>query len=506
MLVSLDLIKDVYSGQANNLAGIFTSDYCVWSEGIVANRADLIKRTGLNSNSSNLDIIAALYKRYGVDTPKEIEGTASFILWDIKQKQLLAVRDRVGLTKLFYRFDNSIIKLSDHANNLLAKEEITYQNLDPISVIAFLNNEPPLNGASYFKQIKAVKPGTTLLVRRDGVRTLSYWQMMPQKTLKIKIRRRICQRITRSFFNVIPQYAQEDKIGVTLSGGLDSTTVAASIHSVLPDKLMTSVSWVSPELPEADESQKISEVSRFLHLQLIPIRADLLWPLSKGDHVPFFDSPYIPYYRELWEEAFRVVKENNIKILLSGAFGDDLFGGNVYAYSDLLLTGKWTQLVHQVLEHQVHTRLKLKSFIRMFVLKPIFKTYFQTLFKRPSSSEYPDWINPKYKSIFEYYKRQSTSELNKIMLPGRQQRFEFINLPMFSHVMGWFQEAAQAYQIQLLHPLADRRIIEFALSLPTDQSIKGGVRKIIIRNAMKSYLPESIIRTLLGENVSIKNF
>jgi hypothetical protein len=157
----------------------------------------------------------------------------------------------------------------------------------------------------------------------------------------------------------------------------------------------------------------------------------------------------------------------------------------------LLLTGRWLELARQVRYHLPRSTMKLSlsQVIRRMILAPIRQAYLPG-WKGNAAPPAP-WLRP---SVTELYQ----TELNRPpergwMLPGRLGRFHMLGHPSLPRQVEAINRQAERNGVDFRHPLLDHRLIEFALSLPTDQTFRASQRKIIVRNAMRGLLPSSII-------------
>jgi asparagine synthetase B (glutamine-hydrolysing) len=250
--------------------------------------------------------------------------------------------------------------------------------------------------------------------------------------------------------------------------------------------------WSAPELPEADESQYSAEVCRFLDIPITELRADLLWPLSRpeGIHTTAL-MPFYGYYSELLDETFRLARSLGSPVVFSGMSGDHLFGGNIFAYPDLLLTGRWLELARQIRYHQPRSsmRLSLSQILRRMLLSPILQAYLHGL--RRSVAPAMNWLRPPYDQL--YHDHFTRPPEVRWLLPGRLERYRSLSHPKLPRFVEAMNRQAENQGVEFRHPLMDHRLIEFAASLPTDQTFRASQRKIIVRNAMRGLLPSSVL-------------
>lgn len=132
----------------------------------------------------------------------------------------------------------------------------------------------------------------------------------------------------------------------------------------------------------------------------------------------------------------------------------------------------------------------LWSVIRSLVLGPIVRAYLPGV-RRQSSAPAP-WLAQQYRDLYrECFDKEPQEPMR--MLPGRRQRLEALRSPSLAHLTGEVNQQAMAQGIELRYPLLDHRLVEFAASLPTTHTFRAVVRKIIVRNAMRGYLPDSVL-------------
>lgn len=454
---------------------------CLWFRGFIANRRELTAFE-TQPNLSDPDLLLSIYQRHSLDTPAKIAGPCSWVLWDAGQRRLFAVRDRAGAVPLYYKEAGTLLWISDNVEALLA---VGRSPLNQASIVAQIFGEPPRSDETFFSEVRAVEPGGYLLASRDRLTTGLYWSAEPRQTLKLQDDASYAEAFREIFSRVLSGYLSGEPAGVTLTSGMDSTTVAAMIRRLNPDLPITAFSWVAPEIPESDEGPATALVAEKLGCPMVPIRADHHWPLREKP--PLRPSPASPasyYYTDLWDKTFEAVREHGVSHLFSGVSGDHLFGGNVYSYLDLLLTGRWTRLSRELRLHLGFTRIGARGILRRMILGPLLRSGF----RNPNPSPSVPWLNPQYKAL-----RPPSVPVPRGLLPGRRQRLELLRDHLLPQAILLMNEQAEKYGITFLHPLIDHRLIEFAAALPTEQTFSAGVRKVILRRAMRGLLPDAIL-------------
>ena len=456
----------------------------LWSAGFITNRRQLGAQLGADDRASDLDLAAALYSRWGKDAPRHIHGSFAWIVWDGDRQCLLAIRDRAGIHEILYRQDGDTIHLADGVKPLLVSR--SRAGIDPLSVLAHIHGRAPATGHTFYQGIGAVAPGNILTVTRDRIESERYWRPEALPVLRLADDDAYGRAFNDLFLPIAAEYAPAGEAGVTLSGGLDSTTVAAAIRESSPKTDLTAFSWTAPELPEADESEAIAAVCRRLRCRLVSIAADRHWPLRGEPGIRTEPAtPFFNYYTDLWEATFRSVRQQGVRVLFSGLSGDHLFGANAFSYPDLLLTGRWRRLVREIRDHRRHSEMSVAEIVRWLALAPIANAYVPGRDRdrtRPVS-----WLGPRL--------RQEVDEtpVSRRLLPGRRQRLRLLRDPRLAAIASLVTRQAARHGIDFRHPLLDHRLFELAAALPTTQTFTAGQRKIVLRNAMRGRLPEAVL-------------
>jgi asparagine synthase (glutamine-hydrolysing) len=463
----------------------------VWGNGYIANRAELIRRFGLPGDSDDRGILFYLYRQGGLEAAKFIAGTLTWVLWDSLHSELVIARDRMGNHNCYFTTLGNKIWISNRIEGLLSLPALS-RNLNPRSVAAQIMGGVPLVGETFYESIQELAPGGWVCLQTQSRREGRYWQAEPQPLLKLGSDEEYAQALRDLLLGLVPEHAPAGQSSITLSSGLDSSSVAAAIRQAAPQTSLAALCWSAPELPQADESRFSTEVCRFLDIPFTEIRADRLWPMSRPDGIHTSAMmPFYGYYSELFDETFLAARRQGSKVVFSGLSGDHLFGGNVFAYPDLLLTGHWLELARQIRYHLPRStmRLSLYQITRRMVLSPIRHAY---LPGRKNEAPPPaPWLRPPYDELYcNHFTRPA--EL-RWMLPGRLARFHMISNPRLPHFAELMNRQAEGQGVEFRHPLLDHRLLEFAASLPTTQTFRSAQRKIIVRNAMRGLLPPGVL-------------
>jgi asparagine synthase (glutamine-hydrolysing) len=274
---------------------------------------------------------------------------------------------------------------------------------------------------------------------------------------------------------------------VLMSGGLDSTSVAAHAarEQARPGRPpVRAVSWRFAELAAADESAFAQAMMAAAGLQPVWVEGDGCWPLrgldeSTTDRSLPFDNPY----RVLHSAAFTAAAAGGSRALLTGHFSDEMYHGvEAWWLRDALVCGDWKAAVQGV-------RGELRYRSRPEVWTPGWKRPLAVLLlgaagERLRPRRPPDWLTPSARAALPPVPAP---------LPARHPEQAATLLAPFA-LMGIASEARRARQhgVELRFPFRDRRLIELALRLPADRLARPGWRKRLVWRAAEGWLPDAV--------------
>ncbi len=461
---------------------------CLWTTGFISNRRSLARQEGKRDSISDRELTLYLHQKYGQFAAQHIAGPFAWVLWDSNRRMLIGARDRVGICGLYYFVTGKTVLLANRVDILLDSLPFS-PRMNSRSVVAHLCGETPLEGETFYENVCEVVPGGYVQINRGCVESKQYWRIEPQPELKCSSDAEYAEVFRSRWFQIIAEYVPPERVGVTLSGGMDSTTIAAGMREASPNADVIAFSHIAPELSEADESHSISAVAQCLGMPVVYTRADEHWSLSSPEGIRTLrDAPFYNIYYDTWEVIYQTMRQQGIEIAFTGSGGDQLFGADVVAYPDLFLTGHWIQLARQMRVHLPYSGLSLLQFIRLRIASPIKQAYFPMLRKHQPPVE---WLGTAHRRLYRALSDQP--ERFSWNLPGKQQRLRILRDRQISHFAQHMNLQASRFAIHLRHPFLDHRLMEFAASLPTSQTCYAGIQKVIMRNAMLGILPDAIV-------------
>lgn len=286
-------------------------------------RRDLEKRGWRFRTQSDTEVLLRAYQEYGQDVLAHLNGQFAFAIWDCTQRRLFAARDRLGEKPLYWAHtDRGHLLLASEIKALLASG-LLVPRIDRLSVDAYLAllYVPP--DRTIYENVHTLRPGHALCVESGRRREWPYWLPAysqaqvsdPVETIR-ELRALLSQAVKRQMVADVP-------VGAFLSGGLDSSTIVALMAQHTDRGVMTFSVGFGELINELPYAKAVAESYHTAHheIQMDICVEEMLERMSEVYDEPFADSSNIPTYL-LAEFARR-----QVKVVLSGDGGDELFGG-----------------------------------------------------------------------------------------------------------------------------------------------------------------------------------
>ncbi len=464
---------------APDLAPSGDKPVCLMWGGFILCSSEIVSQ-GQTSLASRIEILLeAGYDRYGMELPDRISGPCSFVIWDGRKEQLLAVADPTGAHPLFF---------SEHGREIVISSRMecfataNFDRIEPASVAAHICGVTPEPGTTFFRGIRVLPPGATLTINRGSIK-LRLSRQQHRHLLPARSAIEASTVLRKTLFSVVPEYAPPgERIGITLSSGLDSTSIAAALRVALPEAGMVAFVWAARTAPDADESGPAMRVARALGMEVVEIAADVHHPLSaSGGLAPDSANPACNVYREVWQETFIQACAQGIGTLFTG-HGGDLAFGTVFPFADLFLTFRWLKLAQEIKAYRRRVDVDLPWLIRYRILGRTARWLLPLHGPLP-----PPWLSPALRGLVPRFPKG-----DRFALPGDHDRRLLLDSQHRGTTALMTAEAAR-FGIDLRHPYLDSRIIDLAYSFPATLSFADGFSKAIVRQAMRGFLPDEIL-------------
>ncbi len=440
------------------------------------------------------EVLLKAYDRWGLRALPFLNGMWAFVLWDGLRRTLVASRDRFGVKPLYHTAVDGVQIFGSEIKGVLAYPG-AFRGFEEARVIDFLRDGlTDHTGQTMFKGITSLSPGTFVEVSDGRMVPTRYWSLSgPEPTA-----RRPPAELIAGFRELLTDAVRlrtraDVPVGTMMSGGLDSTAIAALIRE---HQGCHSFSACWPGSPN-DEEAAIDDMCARLGLVCHKVYpeagtiADLLPALAYQLDEPFFD-PIAAVQYMLMQQAHA----NGTKVVLNGHGSDEILAGYHRRFvpvflADLMLSGRWrgfhreqrafrgTGWSWQGVVWQLLTQLMPGSLgITPLTSHRLMGRLGGSILARPAGAG-PDEAN--YGDV--------PPGLTSL---GAATWFQFAirNVPRWLRMEDRMSMAAS---VESRLPFMDYRLVEFVFSLPDDLKLMDGYSKYILRQAMTDLLPERLI-------------
>lgn len=470
-------------------------------------RAELASQGHRFYTKTDTEALVHLYEESGEEFLKKLNGMFALALWDTKRRKLILARDRLGEKPLHYIVLGQTIIFGSEIKAIL-EHPLIKREIDFFALAKYLLYEFVPAPQTIFKNIYKLEPGEYAVYENNSLRKSKYWEVSfsPLPIGKLS-EREIIETLEAEMERAVKERLVADvPLGVWLSGGIDSTTIAyfAQKNSSRPIKTF-SIGFGEPSF---DETKYAREAASFLGtehyeriieaqdcLELIPQITDFLdEPLADGSIVPTF--------------LLAKFTRENVKVTLGGDGGDELFMGyptfqahslaKTYEKLPLFLRNKIIAPLANRLPaslSNISFDFKLKRFISGFEYPPEIRNQIWLGSFRPDELKniFTTDIYQGFSSrdIFE----DITKHADGLAGEPLENRLIYLYLKHYlqDDILVKTDRASMAVGLETRAPFLDHQFVELVNSLPADLKLKGWTTKYIFKKMMAGKLPPNIV-------------
>lgn len=447
-------------------------------------RAMLEKKGHVFNTGTDTEVILHGYAEWGNEVLKKMRGMWSLALYDKHSRRIIFSRDRFGIKPFYYYSDKNRFIFASEVPALLVAGVSAEANMEVVMRYLAVGNDD--NGKdTFFCNIHQLPGGCYI---EYDLKTKKYSEFKFYN-LATSIK---CDYIKKSFEDVFDEvlsiHMRSDvKIGSCLSGGLDSSTLAAAIQHKLKLGQRLQAVTAKSELKANDESELARRVAIYSGMDwnvVYPKYEDFL-----AEHEQMLMNQAEPVGSPSVFMQFFVMKkarECGIKVMFDGQGGDETLLGYERYYVTYLLfllkSGKWINAIKAYKDIAKNSKLNILSLFQYIV-------YFGCLFARKNLlRKRLYFIKQEYMNIL-FSKNIKYIKQSKDILTLQVEELTDSQLP---HLLRYEDRNSMHFSIEARCPYVDHVYVEKALQLPYESKIAGGWTKICLRRMAEKFVPKSI--------------
>lgn len=436
-------------------------------------------------------LLLCAYKRWGEGCAERLTGEYAFAVWDGRKDAVVCFRSPLGERPFYYAFEGGVFAFGTAIGAVLAAPGVA-DGLDEGVVAAHLVRpyQTHVPGRTWFRAVRRLPAGHGLAVRGGNLRTFRHWRPEAAPMLRLGGPDAYAEALLELLTRAVADRLRGGPIASGLSGGLDSSAV-----SVLAERLsraagrptVPTFTWLPhPPTPlPASWAGSYSRVRSVAEQERLRVS---YCGLSTADNLAVYlrDGAYPEGNDYPENEAiYRQAREQGMRVLLSGALGDEFASCNGYWHDvHLLASGRWLRLLARCRSEGAGTLKRAAKGVR-HELDSVRRSLKRRL-----------WESRRHVNLAnrEFWRRTALPPRPALQWYGgvRHRQLGFLRAAL--HVLGFEVNAAAAacHGIEWRHPLADRRVIEFALGVPPDVFRREGEPRWLMRQALRPVLPEDV--------------
>lgn len=497
-------LRIIYNGEIYNHAGF---------------RPSLEARGHVYNTHCDTETILHLYEEYGEECVDHLRGMFAFAIWDCRKQELFIARDRLGVKPLYYAqtSDGSLYFASEIKALFEAgaiKAELNYQALPD-----YLANHAPSGEDTLFSGVKRLLPGHTLLWRDGAIQIKRYWDVSFAGD----------KSIARSDGDYIAEWGElfresvrlrlmaDVPLGMFLSGGIDSSAIAAVMSGMVSDPIKTfSVAFAEREANELQYARLVAKTFKTDHREVVVSPKDFFAALPK---LVWHEDEPIAHPSSVALYFVSQLASQHVKVVLTGEGSDELLAG-YGRYRKTILNMKMGAHYHQrtpvgirnavrerIAALPAGSRLRHKLTRTFLALSPgiesiyfdnfaVFPRVMQSDLFTPEIRERIGAVDP-YSVVCDLLTQTDATSLLDLLL--------YADIKTYLHELLMKQDQmSMAASIESRVPFLDHKLVEFSARLPERMKLRGATTKYILRESMKDVLPEEILsRSKMGFPVPV---
>jgi asparagine synthase (glutamine-hydrolysing) len=478
------------------------------------NRDELVVQLGLPSQEAqhlcDAAILLESLDRWGERAVERLLGDFAFALWDAKARRLLLARDFLGQRPLFYHAGREFFAFASMAKGLHALAEIPYEP-DEHMLAEFVVTMPWRGPRSFFRHIARVEPGHIVTVTRDGISSRRYWH--PERLREGRLRsgdyieglRHHLDQATQSRLRGV-----NGAVATHLSAGLDSSAVTATAARLLAPRggkvvAFTAVpreGYIDPIKNRLSDEGPFAAATAAMYpnVEHVLIRSDGQSPLDLLDRAfylyqrPMFSSCLLSW---MWG-INQAIRERKLNVLLVGDSGNVTASDNGIALlPELLLAGRFVRLWREACA-LVKTGFRSWRGVLLYTFGAFMPAWLWL------------WANRRFRGVlfdvFEYtaIRPDRLAELD-LMALARARGLDLFCRPItdgFASKLLFltcyddgdrYKGTLAGWGIDCRDPFADKRLVEYCLSIPTTEYLVDGVPRALAKRAFSDRLPQAVL-------------
>ena len=453
-------------------------------------RTELTQKGHSFRTNSDVEVILHLFEEEGDAFLNRLNGQFAFALYDSRKKRLLLARDHFGVNPLHFTIVKDVLIFASEIKAILehplARREVDLTGLDQVFSFPGL-----ISPRTMFKGVESLKSGHAISVQNANVQEKEYWDLdypkigevadgQPEKKYVEDLKERFTQSVVYRLQADVP-------VGSYLSGGLDSSMIAAMIRQAAPqtDRHSFSITFGDAALCEAKDQKTMAAHVNSVHHDIRFGWSEIAERLRSM--IYHCECPVKETYNTCSMALSEAARTTGIPVVLTGEGADEMFAGYVgYRFDQLGLRNSQKRDFETVMEEELRERL--------WGDKNLFYEIDQYAFRETKNALYSDGVN----ELFDDFECLNFELVNKERLRDRhfihQRSYLDFKLRLSDHLISDHGDRmALANSVEARYPFLDIDLVEFSRTIPPELKLSQFTEKYILKKVAEGLIPKEII-------------
>jgi asparagine synthase (glutamine-hydrolysing) len=483
-------------------------------DGRVDNRQELslqLKGKGHRlRDDSDAEIVLRAFECWGEDSPARILGDFAYAIWDARRNRLFCARDIMGIRPFYYFNDGRTFLAGSELHQLFASHRVPRDPNEQV-IAEFLAGTVCDREQTLYRSVLRLPPAHSMTITSDQTVKRRYYDLRDAKQVRFGSDKNFAIHYRDLLTKAIEcRMRSSAPLAFELSGGLDSSTVLALANKLMghdpsrTDRLNAySLGFAEPE---SDEKSYQDAVAAKLELEVTRLDAGPTDAAEcRAQSARYLDVPDFPNGQMMYPIK-AMARERGCRVMLTGDGGDHwLSGSNLYA-ADLVrrlrLLSAWRRLrsdqrmlaaMAPVIKPSSMWQMMMQQMIRPLAMRALPMSVKDAIRNAIGANPVPDFIDPQLAQRVNLSERlRAEPSIRRDLSCAQQAIYDRFESNWETYTYELCDRSAAWFGLEARHPFHDRRLIEFAFGLPEEQRRREGLSKIVLRNAIKGLVPESI--------------
>ncbi|MDP7354465.1 MAG: asparagine synthase (glutamine-hydrolyzing) [Desulfobacterales bacterium] len=470
---------------------------------------------------SDTEVILHLYEEFGDDCLHHLSGIFAFAIWDDRKKELFVAKDKMGVKPVYYTQTKNFFVLGSEMKVLMQHPEVN-REINLSSLNQYLTFEYVPTPGTILKNVFRLEAGHFLRHNTSGLKLQKYWQPdLRESEIRYPVNlEEEKEKLYTTLEGVVTEELVSDvPVGVFLSGGLDSSTVAAFMARNAGRQVNSfSIAFKETSFDESRYARKVANLLELKHHELTvdsQMVLDLIPNIANYLDEPFGDSSFIPTF------ILSRFASQHVKVVLGGDGSDELFAGYPTLAAHRIFS------IYQKLCPEIIRTKVLPGLSRLFPVsfkdisfdfklgrfldgegRPLLERHHRwlgsftdaekkSLIRPELHAELGNTFDPIYHQNKNYF---AENDLNRVL-------YNDLKMYLEGDILFKVDRASMANSLEVRVPFLNRRMVDLAMNLPLNLKLNRLTGKYLLKKTMSSVLPDEIVnRPKKGFNIPIAHW